>query len=179
MLAIGVGSLTFSACAASRSSEGPSTPSPRVLLLYGDGRPDNPLSFTDSAYEALVRFDLDPQAGQPRRLWYRPSAAGTFQVSVYASSALDGPGELLQQHQQVATQSVSWAADTGRWLVAELDGLEGSRTLWVGLKKLADSPGLWCSDRDAGHYYMRSLDPNRHVSLVPVRRAPLVQLELN
>lgn len=154
---------------------------PHVLLLYGDGRPDAVLSFPDSAYEALVRFDLVPEQGQPRRIWYRPAAPGTVLVSVYESSALDGPGDLIERHERVVPPSVTWEAGSGRWLVEDLasvSAIEKPTTLWVGIKKLAESPSLWCSDKDAGHYYMRSSDPARQVSLVPVRRAPLVQLEL-
>ena len=41
------------------------------------------------------------------------------------------------------------------------------------------SSKLWSSDKDAGHYYIRSLDPARHIPLVPVRRAPVVQLQFD
>ncbi len=177
-LAACVGALV-SSCAGSAGT--PNSSPPRVLLLYGDGRPDAELSFADSAYEALIRFDLQPEQGVPKRLWYRPAAAGTLQISVYENSALDGPGAVIEQHERVVASDVDWTAPSGRWLVQEFTSLEQvskPTTIWVGLKKLAEMPAVWCSDKDASHYYMRSSDPQRYVALVPVRRSPLVQLEL-
>lgn len=172
--------LGLGACASAPHAPG-SLDSPRVMLGYGNGQAESVLSFPDSAYEALVRFDLPAGAGRPRRLWFRPAAAGTFQVSVYRSSPLDGPGEPLHQGPQEVGTRFGWEVGRQRWLVADLEGvtgLAGLDTVWVGFKKLAGEPALWSSDKDAGHYYMRSLDPSRHIALLPVRRAPLVQLEL-
>jgi hypothetical protein len=153
----------------------------RTLLLYGDGRPESVLAFPDVAYEALIRFDLEPKANAPLRLWYRPSAAGSLQISVYESSGLDGPGVLLSESRRDIAQHEAGDAKSGRWIVEELptQKLGGQTTLWVGFKKVAGTPGLWSSDKDGGHYYMRSLDPARRVPLLPVRRAPVVQLEFD
>ena len=154
---------------------------PRVLLLYGDGQPDDQLSLADSTYEALIRFDLKPEQGVPRRIWYRPAAPGSIQLAVYENSSLDGPGAVLEQHERAVPSDVDWTKHSGGWMVEDLTVFKPSTrpvTLWVGIKKLAETPALWCSDRDAGHYYMRSSHPQRRVSLVPVRRSPLVQLEL-
>jgi hypothetical protein len=153
----------------------------RRLLSYGDGRPESVLSFPDVSYEALIRFDLEPTAQAPLRLWYRPATAGSLQISVYESSGLDGPGVLLSESRRDISEHDAGDAKSGRWIVEELptQKLGGQATLWVGFKKVGGSPGLWSSDKDGGHYYMRSLDPSRRVPLLPVRRAPVVQLEFD
>lgn len=161
---------------------GPSTASqggPRTLLSYGDGQPQSVLAFPDMAYEALIRFDVPEHSLPPSRLWYRPASPGLLQITFYESSGLDGPGKPLWETRREVSLAASGPATSGRWMTEELGEapLKGQATLWVGFRKLGDSPGLWCSDKDAGHYYMRSSDPARHVSLVPVRRTPLVQLE--
>jgi len=151
------------------------------LLSYGDGRPESVLAFPDISYEALIRFDLEPNAKAPLRLWYRPATSGSLQISVYESSGLDGPGVLLSESRRDIGDSDAGDAKSGRWIVEELPTgkLGGQTTLWVGFKKASGNPGLWSSDKDGGHYYMRSLDPARRVPLLPVRRAPIVQLEFD
>jgi hypothetical protein len=157
----------------------PSAGGPRTLLSYGDNQPQSVLAFPDVSYEALIRFDV-PQGGVPPvRLWYRPASPGGLQITFYESSRLDGPGRPLWETRRDVPPEASGPAASGRWITEELGDapLKGQDILWVGFRKLAESPGLWCSDKDAGHYYMRSSDPARHVALVPVRRTPLVQLE--
>lgn len=169
--------LGVSACSAPAIVRG----GPCTLLTYGDGRAQSVLAFPDSVYEALIRFDLPAGAKAPSRLWYRPATPGALQITVYASSGLDGPGEALLQTQRDIGEGAAGDAFGGRWMVEDLDsGKLGSQaTLWVGFKKVSGAPGLWSSDKDAGHYYIRSLDPARHIPLVPVRRAPVVQLQFD
>ena len=166
-----------SACSAPAVARG----GPCTLLTYGDGRAQGVLAFPDMVYEALIRFDLPTGEKGPSRLWYRPATPGSLQITVYASSALDGPGEPLLQTQRDIDERAAGEAFSGRWMVEDLDSakLGSQATLWVGFKKVSGAPGLWSSDKDAGHYYMRSLDPARHIPLVPVRRAPVVQLQFD
>lgn len=174
-----VGCVAVLALCACGAPMAPGLGGPRTLLSYGDNQPQSVLSFPDVAYEALIRFDVPQASVPPARLWYRPASPGLLQITFYESSGLDGPGKPLWETRREVSPEAWGPAASGRWITEELGEapLKGQETLWVGFRKLGESPSLWCSDKDAGHYYMRSSDPARHVSLVPVRRTPLVQLE--
>ncbi len=166
----------FTACAHAPASI---TGARRVLLAHDDGRAQEPVAFPGQSHECLVRFELPPGKHSPARLWWRMAAAGTVVISLYDSSPLDAPGELLYSvTRAIGTDDVSDGKD-GRWVTEDFIALaKQTGVVWVGVKKAAGDAALWSSRSDGGQYFVRNHDPQSPLTLTPVRKAPLVRLEL-
>lgn len=149
-----------------------------VLLAYDDNRPSAALTFPTMTYEALVRFE--PTGKQrPWRLWMLAQAPGKVTVTLYRDTVFTAPGEPLDTFtREIGADDVSSGRD-GRWMVEDLQNLAPlDAPIWVGVRKTAGAPALWTSAVSSGQSFLRDRDPSRGVSILPVKRTPMLRLEL-
>ena len=50
--------------------------------------------------------------------------------------------------------------------------------IWVGVHKAAGSPALWTASNVSGQSFLRDRDPTRGVGILPVKRTPMLRIEL-
>jgi hypothetical protein len=150
-----------------------------VLLVHDDGRTEGSLTFPTMHHEGVVRFELPPGEHQLRRLWVQATAAGTLHWALYDQTPMEGPGNVLNEGTLVVTdKSISNGKD-GLWLYEDLSNLpKREGVLWLGLKRTDGEPAIATSRVDAGQYFLRSFDPSNPMNLMPVKRTPLVRLEI-
>ena len=149
-----------------------------TLVAYDDNRPSAALTFPTLTYEALVRFE--PAGKQrPLRLWLLSQAPGTVTVTLYKDSVFTAPGDPIDTFtREILAQDVSSGRD-GRWMVEDLQNLGViDQPVWVGVRKTAGSPALWTSAVSSGQSFLRDRDASRGVSILPVKRTPMIRLEL-
>jgi hypothetical protein len=150
-----------------------------LLLASDDNRPSAALTFPSLTYEALVRFNPPAGKHRPWRLWLQAQAPGTVTVSLYNNTVFDAPGEPIDSFtRQLEARDVSEGGD-GRWVVEDLqdlDAIEGP--IWVGVRKVVGAPALWTSAGGSGQSYLRDRDPTKGLGILPVKRTPMVRLEL-
>jgi hypothetical protein len=169
--------LLAASCARAPAPAGTSGAS--VLLAYDDGRPEGALTFPTLHHEGVVRFELPPGEHRLRRLWVQATAAGTLHWAIYEETPLEGPGTVLDQGTLVVpAKSVSSGRDS-LWLYEDLSSLPArGGVVWLGLKRTDGEPAIATSRVDAGQYFLRSDDPSNPLNLLPVKRTPLVRLEI-
>jgi hypothetical protein len=150
-----------------------------VLLVHDDGRPEGSLTFPTTHHEGVVRFELPPGEHRLCRLWLQATAAGSIRWAIYEQTAMEGPGSVLNEGTLVVdAKSVSSGKD-GLWMYEDLSALPARQgVVWLGLKRTDGEPAIATSRIDAGQYFLRSFDPANPVNLMPVRRTPLVRLEI-
>jgi hypothetical protein len=150
-----------------------------VLLAFDDGKVDGAIAFPSGHHESVVRFELPPGEHRLGRLWIRVTAPGTLHWALYDQTPLEGPGQLLSEgHLPVAPAAVSNGRDN-RWSYVDLSALPAhDGVLWLGLKRVEGDPTIAASRADAGQYYLRNDDPVAPLNLMPVKRTPLVRLEI-
>jgi len=153
---------------------------PRELILaHDDNRATANLTFPNLTYESIVRFELP--AGQHRLSVLRLMAEskGTITITVYDNSAMESPGEPLHTiTRALGAEDLSTGKD-GRWVVEYLDDLapvEG--TVWIGIRKIEGAPSLWTSAVVSGQTYLRDRDISHAIGLLPVKRTPMLRLEV-
>jgi hypothetical protein len=151
-----------------------------VLLVHDDGRTEGALTFPSTQHESVVRFELPPGEHKLRRLWLQATAAGTLRWAIYEQTPMEGPGPLLDEGTLVVpTKAISNGKD-GLWVYQDLSALSARQgVIWLGLKRADGEPAIATSRVDAGNYFMRSFDPTNPLNLMPVRRTPLVRLEID
>lgn len=149
-----------------------------VLVAYDDNRPSAALTFPTLTYEALVRFEPSGKH-RPLRLWMLSQAPGTVTVTLYKDSVFTAPGEPIDTFtREIVAQDVSTGRD-GRWTVEDLQNLGViDEPIWVGVRKTAGSPALWTSAVSSGQSFLRDRDSSHGVSILPVKRTPMIRLEL-
>jgi hypothetical protein len=152
---------------------------PCVLLAFDDGQPQGTIDFPTLAHESVVRFELPPGGHKLRRLWVQAAGAGTLHWFLYDQTPLEGPGTVLSEGTLVVSgEQVSNGRD-GRWVTEDLSALpEREGVIWLGLRKSDGAPALAASRANGGQYFVRSHDPAAPLNLMPVRRTPLVRLEI-
>jgi hypothetical protein len=150
-----------------------------VLLAHDDGRTEGALTFPSVHHEGVVRFELPPGAHKLRRLWLQATAAGTVRWAIYDQTELDGPGPVLSEGTMVVSAKTVSNGKDGLWLHEDLSALEArGGVVWLGLRRADGEPAIATSRVDAGQYFLRSHDPTNPLNLYPVRRTPLVRLEI-
>lgn len=149
-----------------------------VLVAYDDNRPSAALTFPTLTYEALVRFEATGKH-RPLRLWMLSQATGTVIVTLYKDTVFTAPGEQIDTFtREIVAQDISSGRD-GRWMVEDLQNLGViDQPVWVGVRKAAGAPALWTSAVPSGQSFLRDRDPSRGVSILPVKRTPMIRLEL-
>ena len=149
------------------------------LLAFDDNRPTGTLTFPTPTYEALVRFEAPPGQHRPWRLWFMAAAPGSVTISLYKNTIFEAPGEPLDTFtRELKVDDLSTGKD-GRWAVEDLqdlDAVEG--VIWVGVRKAGGTPALWTASNVSGQSFLRDRDPTRGVGILPVKRTPMLRVEL-
>jgi hypothetical protein len=150
-----------------------------VLLAFDDNHASAALTFPSLTYETLVRFNPPAGKHRPWRLWLLAQAPGTITVSLYHDTIFDAPGEPIDTFtREIEAKDVSAGGD-GRWVVEDLQDLDViDGPVWVGVRKVAGAPALWTSATTLGQSYLRDRDASKGMGILPVKRTPIVRLEL-
>jgi hypothetical protein len=150
-----------------------------LVLSYDDNRPSGSLTFPNLTYESLIRFELPPGKHRPLRLRALLGGAGTLEIALYANSPLESPGDLLRRMTwTVEPDDVSTGKD-GRWVVSDLQSLSALEgVVWVGVHKVGGAPTLWTSSATSGQTFLRDRNPGETMGILPVKRTPMLRLEL-
>lgn len=150
-----------------------------VLVAYDDNRPSAALTFPTLTYEALVRFTPPEGKHRPLRLWMLAQSPGTVTVALYKDTVFTAPGDPIDTFtREIEARDLSTGQD-GRWMVEDLQELNAiDGPVWVGIRKTAGSPALWTSSVSSGQSYLRDRDASKGLSILPVKRSPMLRLEL-
>jgi hypothetical protein len=150
-----------------------------LVMAFDDGRPTGTVAFPSSTYESVMRFELPGGEHRPVRLRFQAAAPGALAITVYDSTPLETPGAaILSLTRELAAAELSDGHD-GRWVVEDLGGLRALKgVVWVGLRKVSGEPTVWASAVVSGQAFVRNNDPKDPIDLLPVKRTPMVRLEL-
>lgn len=168
---------SLGACAG--SSAVASQRSRELVMAHDDGHATGTVAFPSKSYESVMRFELPNGEHRPLRLRLQAAALGALVITVYDSTPLETPGEpLLTITRDLEAADLSDGRD-GRWVVEELGGLKPLKdVVWVGVRKESGEPTIWSSGVSSGQAFVRNNDPQNPIGLLPVRRTPMIRLEL-
>jgi hypothetical protein len=157
---------------------GPRTPR-EFVLSYDDNRPSASLVFPSLTYESILRLELPEGKHRPLRLRLQAAAAGTLAITVYENDLLESPGEpIFELTRELGVEDVSTGKD-GRWAIEDLrERPELKGVVWIGMRKMGGEPAIWTSSVVSGQAYLRDRDPKRSMGLLPVKRTPMLRLEV-
>jgi hypothetical protein len=177
-LALLAAGILASGCAHAPQPTGPHYPR-ELVLAFDDNRASAVLALPSLTYESIVRFELPAGKHRPLRLRMQAEAAGTVVIALYENSVLESPGETIRElTREIVPDDLSSGRD-GRWVVQDLEGVAPlTGTVWIGVRKLAGAPALWTSTIVSGQTYLRDRDPRHALGLLPVKRTPMIRLEL-
>ena len=151
-----------------------------LVLAYDDSHGTGTVAFPTQGYESVTRFELPAGEHRPLRLRLQAQAPGRLEITIYDSSPLETPGEaILSITRELEKPDLSDGHD-GRWVVEDLmeaKPLKG--VVWVGIRKASGEPTLWSSAVSSGQCYIRNNDPQNLLGLLPVKRTPMVRLEVS
>jgi hypothetical protein len=171
--------LLLSGCGTSGAIATAGGGSRELVLAYDDAHATGTIAFPTMTYESVLRFALPEGEHRPLRMRLQAGAEGKFEITIYDSTVLETPGEALRTIScDVAKDDLSDGKD-GRWVVQDLSGgkpLKG--VIWVGVRKSGGDPTLWASSVVSGQAFVRNNDPSNFMGLLPVKRTPLLRLEL-
>ena len=150
-----------------------------LLLAFDDNHASASLTFPTLTYETLVRFEPPPGKHRPWRLWILAQAPGTVTVELYKNTLFEAPGESFDKvTREITAEDVSRGND-GRWIVEDLQDLDViDSVVWVGVRKVVGSPALWTSAVVSGQSFLRDRDASKGLGILPVKRTPMIRLEL-
>jgi hypothetical protein len=150
-----------------------------LLLAFDDNHPSASLIFPTLTYETLVRFEPPPGKHRPWRLWLQAQAPGTVTVELYKNTLFEAPGASFDKFtREIVADEVSGGKD-GRWVVEDLQDLDAiDEPIWIGVRKEAGSPALWTSAVVSGQCFLRDRDSSKGLGILPVKRTPMIRLEL-
>ena len=153
---------------------------PRELVFaYDDNRATASLTFPNLTYESIVRFELPTGKHRLLRLRLQAQSAGTVAITIYDNSVLECPGEPIHVITREFVASDLSNGKDSRWIVEDLQDLPPlTGTLWIGVRKMGGEPSLWTSTVVSGQSYLRDRDPSRALGLLPVKRTPMLRLEV-
>jgi hypothetical protein len=148
-------------------------------MAYDDNRATASLVFPSLTYESILRLELPDGKHRPQRLRLQASAPGTLAITLYENDLLESPGEpIFEVTRELVGEDVSNGKD-GRWVLADLrDRPELKGVVWIGMRKTAGEPAIWTSAVVSGQSYLRDRDPKKAMGLLPVKRTPMVRLEV-
>ncbi|HEX4406205.1 MAG TPA: hypothetical protein VH560_15310 [Polyangia bacterium] len=171
--------LTLAGCGTSGAVANAGGASRELVLAYDDAHPTGTIAFPTMTYESVLRFALPVGEHRPLRLRLQAGAEGKFEITIYDSTVLETPGEaLLTVSCDVAKEDLSDGKD-GRWVVQDLSGMKRLQgVIWVGVRKVGGDPTLWASSVISGQAFVRNNDPTNFMGLLPVKRTPLLRLEV-
>jgi hypothetical protein len=171
LLAIGCGTSGALVAAGGGSRE--------LVLGYDDAHPTGTIVFPTTTYESVLRFALPEGEHRPLRMRLQAGAEGKLEITIYDSTVLETPGEALDTVSCDITKDDLSDGKDGRWVVQDLSGgkpLKG--VIWVGVRKSSGDPTMWASSVISGQTFVRNNDPSNFMGLLPVKRTPLLRLEL-
>jgi hypothetical protein len=150
-----------------------------VVMAYDDARATGTLAFPSMTYETIVRFELPEGEHRPIRLRFQAAAPGKLEVTIYDTTLLETPGEVLRTVScDLTSDDVSNGKD-GRWVVADLAGMKPLKGVaWIGVRKSGGEPTLWTSSVVSGEAFIRNNDPHNLMGLLPTKRTPMIRLEI-
>jgi hypothetical protein len=150
-----------------------------LVLAYDDAHATGTIAFPTMTYESVLRFALAEGEHRPLRMRLQAGAEGKLEITIYDSTVLETPGEALRTIScDVAKDDLSDGKD-GRWIVQDLSGMKPLKgVIWVGVRKSGGDPTLWASSVISGQAFVRNNDPSNFMGLLPVKRTPLLRLEL-
>jgi hypothetical protein len=150
-----------------------------LVLAYDDARATGTLAFPSMTYESVLRFSLPDGEHRPLRLRLQAGAEGRLEVTIYATTILETPGEpLLTVSCDLAKEDVSDGKD-GRWVVADLAAMKPIKgVVWIGVRKAGGEPTMWASSIVSGQAFVRNNDPTNLMGLLPTKRTPMLRLEV-
>lgn len=168
----------LAACAPALPPPGSAIPR-ELIFAHDDNRVTAGLRFPNLTYESIVRFELPTGKYRALRLRLMAETAGTIAITFYENSVLECPGEEIKViTRELVKEDLSTGKD-GRWVVEDLRGLPPlDGVVWVGLRKMGGEPAVWTSSVVSGQVYLRDRDPSHGLGLLPVKRTPMVRLEV-
>jgi hypothetical protein len=172
LLVFGVG------CAHESDAAGPHG-SRELTLAYDDNHATATLTFPSLTYESVLRFELPSGKHQSLALRLMAASAGTIVITFYENAILECPGDEIHViTRDLVKEDVSNGKD-GRWVVEDLRGLPPLKeVIWIGVRKVGGAPSLWTSTVVSGQTYLRERDPSRAMGLLPVKRTPMIRLDV-
>jgi hypothetical protein len=167
------------ACSGVKGPDARTPGRPELILAHDDGRPSGKMAFPSSTYESVVRFELPSGTHRPLRLRLQVEAAGSIAVTIYENGPLETPaGPLWTYTRALGDEDLSSGRD-GRWVTEDLTELPPfGGTVWVGVRSAGGAPKLWTSAVASGEAFIRDHDPGRQMDLLPVKRTPMIRLEV-
>jgi hypothetical protein len=183
-LAVGLaflGGVALSAvgCASSSAAAPAGGASRELVMAYDDARATGTLAFPSMTYESVVRFALPDGEHQPLRLRVQAGSPGHLEISIYDSTVLETPGEVLRTVSCELTQEDLSNGKDGRWIVADLVDMKPLKgVVWVGVRKSGGEPTIWASSVVSGQAFVRNNDPSNFMGLLPTKRTPMLRLEV-
>ncbi len=178
----GLGLLTIG-CLTIACAHGPDPLRPRnpreLVFAYDDNHATTSMAFPNLTYESLLRFELPSGKHRPLRLRLQAQSAGTVAITIYDNSVLECPGESIHVIvRDFLPDDLSNGKDS-RWIVEDLQDLPPlTGILWIGIRKVGGEPALWTSAVVSGQSYLRDRDPSRALGVLPVKRTPMLRLEV-
>jgi hypothetical protein len=171
--------LEVAGCGAAGSAATHPRTSRELVLAYDDAHPTGTLAFPSTTYESMLRISLPQGEHHPIRLRLQAGAEGKLEVTIYDSTVLETPGEVLFTVScDILGPDVSDGKD-GRWVVADLGEVKPLKgVVWIGVRKAGGEPRLWASSVVSGQAFVRNNDPNNLMGLLPTKRTPMVRLEV-
>ena len=136
-------------------------------------------AFPSMTYESVVRFSLPDGEHRPIRLRLQAGAEGKLTVTIYDTTVLETPGEVLRTVScDISKDDVSNGSD-GRWVVVDLADMKPIKgVVWIGVRKSGGEPTMWASSVVSGQAFVRNNDPNNFMGLLPTKRTPMLRLEI-
>ena len=126
-----------------------------------------------------MRFALPAGEHRPIRLRLQAGAQGRLEVTIYDSTILETPGEMLRVVSYDVTKDDVSDGKDARWLVADLSDMKPIKGIvWLGVRKAGGEPTLWASSVVSGQSFVRNNDPNNFMGLLPTKRTPMLRLEI-
>jgi hypothetical protein len=175
----GLAVLALAGCGTTAGAGTAGGASRELVLAYDDAHATGTVAFPSMTYESVLRFAIPDGEHRPLRLRLQAGSEGSFEITIYDSTFLETPGEVIRAVTcTLAKEDVSNGKD-GRWVVTDLTGTKPLKgTIWVGVRKTGGEPTLWASSVVSGQAFVRNNDPNNLMGLLPTKRTPMLRLEL-
>jgi hypothetical protein len=173
------GGLALGGCGTSAAATTVGGGGRELVMAYDEARATGTLAFPTMTYESVVRFSLPEGEHSPLRLRLQAGSEGVVEITIYESTVLETPGEVLRTVScALAKDDLSDGKD-GRWVVEDLVGMKPLKgVIWVGVRKSGGDPTIWASSVVSGQAFVRNNDPSNFMGLLPTKRTPMVRLEL-
>ena len=171
---------TLALLAGCASSPPPTSRSARELVIaYDDSRATGTMAFPTPSYESVVRFQLPDGEHRPLRLRFQAEAPGQVEISIYESTVLETPGEVLHTFKRDLEKDDLSDGKDGRWVVEDLADMKPLKgVIWVGVRKTNGFPTIWASSLISGQAFVRNNDPQNPMGLLPIKKTPMLRLEI-